>query len=185
MPCYVPIMSGYHLRARLITGPLRSPTRDEARDVESDDRSELARLAARLQSEGFNVWIFKHGTASMPGASDLTVDERFDPVLDPTPVAAPPPAERPRRSRRVGCRLRLVASAPVEPGARRCGFTPWEVDVLVLLVRGRTDAQIAADLGVDRQAVDVGVRSLLSGLGARDRVEVAMRLLRGMVPLPA
>jgi hypothetical protein len=94
MPCYA-IMSAYPLRARLITGSLRYPTRDEARDVESNDRSELARLAARLQSEGFIVWIFKHGVAPMPGASDLTVDERFDPVPAPPPVAAPPPAGRP------------------------------------------------------------------------------------------
>jgi DNA-binding NarL/FixJ family response regulator len=57
--------------------------------------------------------------------------------------------------------------------------------VLVLLMRGRTDDQIAAALGVDRQVVEVGVRSLLSGLGARNRVEAAVRLLRGVVPLPA
>ena len=175
-------MSAFHLRARLITGPLRSPTRDEARDVESDDRSELIRLADRLQAEGFTVWIFKHGTAPMPGASDLTVDERFDPepALDLVPEDPGPP-----RPRRPGRRLWLVASAPAGRATARCGLTPWEVDVLVLLLRGRTDDQIAADLGVDRQVVDVGVRSLLSGLGARDRVEAAVRLLRGVVPRPA
>jgi DNA-binding CsgD family transcriptional regulator len=174
-----PIVSAYHLRARLITGPLRSPTRDESRDVESDDRSELLGLAVRLQAEGFTVWIFRHGTPPLPGASDLTVDERLDPVPDP------PPGAGARRSRRAGRRLRIVAGAPTGATARGCGLTPWEVEVLVLLMRGRTNDEIATRLGVDRQVVDVGVRSLLSGLGARDRVDAAVLLLRGVVPLPA
>ena len=161
-------MSAYHLRARLIVGPLRSPTRDEARDVESDDRSELARLATTLRSEGFTVWIFRHGVAPVPGASDLTVDERLDPL---------PPAPADARPRRPGRRLRIVASAPA---GYRCGLTPWEIDVLVLLMRGRTNREIAVELGVDPEVVGLGVQSLLSGLGARDRVQAAVLLLRGV-----
>lgn len=72
-------MSRYHLRARLVRGPLAAPERDETREEASDRLSELLALAGTLSEEGFTVWIFVHGLARLPGASDLVVQSRFEP----------------------------------------------------------------------------------------------------------
>ena len=60
------------------------------------------------------------------------------------------------------------APAPVEP------LTEREEEVLVVLSRGRTNAEIAGDLYISLSTVKTHVASLMQKLGARNRVELAM-----------
>jgi DNA-binding NarL/FixJ family response regulator len=57
---------------------------------------------------------------------------------------------------------------PVDP------LTDREEEVLALVARGRTNAEIAADLFIGVTTVKTHVASLLAKIGARNRVEIAM-----------
>jgi DNA-binding NarL/FixJ family response regulator len=63
------------------------------------------------------------------------------------------------------------AAAPVQPLEP---LTDREEEVLALVARGRTNAEIAAELFIGVTTVKTHVTSLLTKLGARNRVEVAM-----------
>lgn len=62
-------------------------------------------------------------------------------------------------------------SAPAQPIAP---LTDREEDVLVLVARGRTNHEIAADLHISLSTVKTHIGALMGKLGARNRVEVAM-----------
>ncbi len=61
-----------------------------------------------------------------------------------------------------------VPVQPVDP------LTEREEEVLVLVARGRTNAEIAIELFVGLSTVKTHVASLMTKLGARNRVEIAM-----------
>lgn len=61
-----------------------------------------------------------------------------------------------------------VPVQPIEPLTRR------EEEVLVLVARGRTNAEIGTELYVGLSTVKSHVASLMTKLGARNRVEIAM-----------
>ena len=74
---------------------------------------------------------------------------------------------------------RLLATlAAREPSKRRTQtiepLTDREEEVLALVARGRTNAEIAADLFIGLTTVKTHVASLLAKIGARNRVEIAM-----------
>jgi DNA-binding NarL/FixJ family response regulator len=63
---------------------------------------------------------------------------------------------------------RQPAAQPLEP------LTQREEEVLVTVARGRTNAEIADDLCISLSTVKSHLASLMSKLGARNRVELAM-----------
>ncbi|GGB82884.1 LuxR family transcriptional regulator [Knoellia flava TL1] len=65
-------------------------------------------------------------------------------------------------------------SAPVAPVQPIEPITDREEEVLALVARGRTNAEIAAELYVGLSTVKTHVASLMTKLGARNRVEIAM-----------
>jgi DNA-binding NarL/FixJ family response regulator len=62
-------------------------------------------------------------------------------------------------------------TAPAEPVDR---LTEREEEVLQTVARGRTNAEIAAELHISLSTVKTHLASLMSKLGARNRVEIAM-----------
>ncbi|MEV7548418.1 response regulator transcription factor [Amycolatopsis sp. NPDC089917] len=74
---------------------------------------------------------------------------------------------------------RLLATlAAREPSSRRTQpiepLTEREEEVLMLVARGRTNAEIAAELFIGLTTAKTHVASLLAKIGARNRVEIAM-----------
>ena len=72
----------------------------------------------------------------------------------------------------------LSTLAAREPSKRRTQpidpLTDREEEVLALVARGRTNAEIAADLFIGLTTAKTHVASLLTKIGARNRVEIAM-----------
>ena len=72
----------------------------------------------------------------------------------------------------------LSTLAAREPSKRRIQptqpLTDREEEVLALVARGRTNAEIAADLFIGLTTAKTHVASLLTKIGARNRVEIAM-----------
>jgi DNA-binding NarL/FixJ family response regulator len=86
------------------------------------------------------------------------------------------------------------ASAPpwaAESGAKAAppplleDFTPREVEVLGLLVRGKTNQEIAKSLSISRATAKVHVRHIIAKLGVSDRTQAVVRALElGLAPYP-
>ena len=53
-------------------------------------------------------------------------------------------------------------------------LTPREEEVLLAVARGRTNAEIAAELHIGLSTVKTHLGSLMAKLGARNRVEIAL-----------
>jgi DNA-binding NarL/FixJ family response regulator len=77
----------------------------------------------------------------------------------------------PNVTRRLLATLADRAPVPVQPTDP---LTEREEEVLALVARGRTNAEIATELFVGLSTVKTHVASLLAKLGARNRVEIAI-----------
>jgi DNA-binding CsgD family transcriptional regulator len=108
--------------------------------------------------------------ADSPEPEDLLVALGTADDLGATPLAA-----------QVRARLRALGVARIPRGpvgetrANPAGLTAWQVDVLRLLGKGYTNAQIARQLVVSVRTVDSHVAAVLDKLGARDRRHAAER----------
>lgn len=68
----------------------------------------------------------------------------------------------------------LAGRQPALPARPLDPLTAREEEVLALVARGRTNAEIGAELYIGLTTVKTHVASLLTKLGARNRVEIAM-----------
>jgi PAS domain S-box-containing protein len=80
--------------------------------------------------------------------------------------------------------IAIPATTPSADPRMTGELSPRQLDVLRLLVQGRSTAQIAEELHLARETVRNHMRGLFSALGARTRLEAALIALRhGLVPL--
>ena len=64
-------------------------------------------------------------------------------------------------------------------------FTPREVEVLGLVLRGKTNQEIASSLSISRATAKVHVRHIIAKLGVSDRTQAVVRALElGLAPYP-
>jgi DNA-binding NarL/FixJ family response regulator len=80
-------------------------------------------------------------------------------------------------------RLDLGTALPAEQ--RLAGLTPRELEVLRLLVEGRSNRQIAEQLFISNKTASVHVTNLLSKLGVHSRLEAAAMARRLGLEQPA
>lgn len=84
---------------------------------------------------------------------------------------------------------RFLTSSAAELVASQFGYQPLtqrEIDVLTLVVLGRSNKMIANQLGVTEGTVKCHVKAILSKLGVRGRTEAAnVAMRRGLVAEPA
>jgi DNA-binding NarL/FixJ family response regulator len=79
--------------------------------------------------------------------------------------------------------VRVTGVATLSPAEERFGLSPRENSVLLVLVEGRTNREIAERLFISERTVAVHVRRILAKLGVGGRTEAAGMAIRlGLVP---
>ena len=141
----------------------------------ADDRSVLDALRA-----GARGYLTKDaGGEQIEQALRDVLDDRS--VLDPAvqhhvvaAIAAAPTAPTAHRT---------PSAATTDPPPLPAGLTPREAQVLELIARGLTNAEIAGRLAVGEATVKSHINHLLPKIGARDRAQaVAFAYQHGLVP---
>lgn len=93
--------------------------------------------------------------------------------LEPPPASRPVGAPRPAPGR-TPVRLGELRSVPMPPPERPSKVSQREAEVLRLIARGLSNAEIGSELFISLPTVKSHVASLLNKLGARDRVQLVV-----------
>lgn len=134
-----------------------------------------------LTTFGLDEYVF---TALRAGASGfLLKDAEPDRVIDAVRlIAAGDALLDPGVTRRL---IDHYAAAPAAlDDGRLAALTPRETEVLVLVARGGTNAEIAAALGISPATVKDHVAVVLAKLGVRDRVQATIAAYEGGLVRP-
>jgi DNA-binding NarL/FixJ family response regulator len=117
--------------------------------------------------------------ALLAGASGyLLKDSSVDHIIDAIRAAARGESMiTPRLASRLVDRLRQPDREVPVPGA--AALTPREHEVLELLVLGSDNAEIARRLQISQHTVKNHVSSILDKLGVENRIQAAVRAVRG------
>lgn len=110
------------------------------------------------------------------GASGFLLKDTSPPqiVEAVTRVAAGDPILSPRITRRLMDRTIVQAGAYERARAALAALTPREHEVAVAIARGRTNADIAAELAMGITTVKAHVSSILTKLGLDNRTQIAL-----------
>lgn len=139
----------------------------------------LAQLLERFGDELPVILTSRERQAPLDRAAGLMLgaDDYLVKPIDPGELSA-----RVRRSLR---RCRLPATSAAEADRTRidhAGLSPRQLEILVLLVEGRTQKQIAETLVISPKTVGTHIQSLLARLGVHSRAQaVAEAFRRGLV----
>ncbi|MCA8959492.1 MAG: response regulator transcription factor [Planctomycetes bacterium] len=134
-------------------------------------------LQKRLQSEGVSTpVIIVTGHGDIPMAVDAVQRGAFD-FLE-KPFAAQALLDRIQDALRYDRELRELGERRTEIEERYARLTPREREVIDLVVTGKTNKQIAADLGVSSQAIDARRANAMRKLGTTNIPELTEFMLR-------
>jgi DNA-binding CsgD family transcriptional regulator len=102
------------------------------------------------------------------------LEKKQSPMPAPWPDVPPPPGLTAEHVNVRG-QSQIVLSFPIVAPDAPAGLTAAERAVAVLVLEGRTDAEIAAIRGVSKRTVGNQVASIFRKLGVGSRVELAAR----------
>ncbi len=154
---------------RLITGAGSGPEAGEAADDGSGNRPKVVMLT----TFDLDDYVYE---ALRAGASGFLLKDspRHDLIAAVRAAAAGDALLAPSVTRRL---IEAFARRPPEAApspSRLASLTAREQDVLLLLARGRSNAEIATTLFVSEATVKTHVGNLLAKLGLRDRVQAVI-----------
>jgi DNA-binding NarL/FixJ family response regulator len=121
------------------------------------------------------VQLVRTGDALLAPSITRRLVERF--AGRPAPGVVPGAAGSPEPSASGGSTARAACSPSARPGAAGCdtsALTPRELEVLGLIARGMSNAEIAAKLFLSEATVKTHVARILTKLGLRDRVQAVV-----------
>ncbi len=160
MDIRMPGMDGLEATRRLLSGP--DPARCSVVILTTFDVDEHVYEALRAGASGF-----------------LLKDVPADQLAHAIRVAAAREALlAPSVTRRLIATFTRAAPAGPEPVSGLADLTPREVEVLVLLAEGLSNAEIAARLFLGEATVKTHVARILTKLGVRDRVQAVIAAFR-------
>ena len=183
------IDSAKRLKPHVVLMDIRMPEMDgiEAtrRIVELGDGSEEPVRVLMLTTFDLDEYVYDALRAGASGflLKDVPADQLVEGIRL---VAAGEALLAPSVTRRLISEFSRAAPAEREPPASLEELTPRELEVLKLIARGLSNAEIAEELVVSSTTVKTHVARILLKLGLRDRVQAVVRAYEtGVSPGPA